>query len=506
MDTGGIVKGDQTMNQKNIFSSASDLDEGEVSRQEAINSCAELGERFIELFNSIMSDSPESIDCERSYAEMQDCFDRVKGMRLQGSNRLLYAEYLVDWFFTAGSDTECKVKEPYQELYEKLYLPLLIDRQHANVKQVMTGLRKMDNDLQTEELECKSRKLEMILASFEVPGKVVNAYEGPTVTRFEVGPLPGVRIAKIKRLEDDIALHMRTGSVRVGAPVPGGTVGIEIENEMHGRISIRKLFESDEFINNKFALPVAVGMGFGGKTVVEDLAKMSCILVGGYSGSDKSIWLHSVILSLLKKAKPDEWKLLLVDLKQVEFNAYNGIPYLAQPVISDPGEAVRTLQALADRAEERLGKLAKTGVSDLESFNAKKIEEGHVNEIMPRIVIIVEEMDYLMMVAKSKMEDAVCRLAQQARTAGIHLILATKRPAVDVITGLIKANIQNRIAFKVPSPVDSRTIIDMTGAEKLIGSGDMLFKPMDLDEPMRIQGAFVSDEEIENVVDELRES
>ncbi len=350
-------------------------------------------------------------------------------------------------------------------------------------------------------LEERAELLETTLESFGVNAKVVNVIAGPSVTRYEVEPARGVKVSSITNLSDDLALSMRARSIRIEAPIPGkAAVGIEIENEQREMVGIREILESEEFQTHKSKLAFTVGRDIGGKAVVADIAKMPHMLIAGATGSGKSVCINSIIISLLYKATPEEVKLIMVDPKMVELGNYNGIPHLLIPVVTDPTKASAALQWAVAEMTSRYKKFASAGVRDIGGYNAKMDQSGKKEEILPQIVIIIDEMADLMMVAKSQVEDAVCRLAQLARAAGMHLILATQRPSVDVITGLIKANIPSRIAFMVSSQVDSRTIIDMIGAEKLVGNGDMLFKPQDLNKPKRIQGPFVSDEEVEKVI------
>lgn len=356
-----------------------------------------------------------------------------------------------------------------------------------------------------KQLQEKAELLESTLESFGVNAKVVNVIAGPSVTRYEVEPARGVKVSSITNLSDDLALSMRARSIRIEAPIPGkAAVGIEIENEQREMVGIREIIESKEFQEHKSKLAFTVGRDIGGKAVVADIAKMPHMLIAGATGSGKSVCINSIIISLLYKAKPEEVKLIMVDPKMVELGNYNGIPHLMIPVVTDPTKASAALQWAVSEMTERYKKFAKAGVRDIGAFNAKMKKERHKGEILPQIVIIIDEMADLMMVASSQVEDAVCRLAQLARAAGMHLILATQRPSVNVITGLIKANIPSRIAFMVSSQIDSRTIIDMAGAEKLVGNGDMLFKPQDLNKPKRIQGPFVSDEEVERVIEYVK--
>lgn len=343
-------------------------------------------------------------------------------------------------------------------------------------------------------------KLQKTLYSFGVSAKVENVSVGPAITRYELKPAEGVRVSKIANLADDIALNLKAESIRIEAPIPGKqAVGIEIPNTENETVHLRDILESDDFVDAKSKLSVGLGKDVSGQAVVTDIAKMPHVLVAGSTGSGKSVCINTLITSIIYKAKPSEVKLVMVDPKIVELSVYNGIPHLLIPVVTDPKKAAGALAWAVQEMENRYASFAEKGARNIEGYNeALKEEEGAGK--LPHIVIIIDELADLMMVAKNDVEDAICRLAQKARAAGMHLVIATQRPSVDVITGLIKANIPSRIAFAVSSQVDSRTILDMAGAEKLLGKGDMLFYPTGVPKPMRIQGAFVSDKEVENIV------
>jgi DNA segregation ATPase FtsK/SpoIIIE, S-DNA-T family len=347
--------------------------------------------------------------------------------------------------------------------------------------------------------------LEHTLRSFNVEAKVTNVIEGPSVTRFEIQPAVGVKVSSIVRLADDIALNLRAKSIRLEAPIPGkAAVGIEVENEQREMVSIREIIESKEFQSHKSKLAFAVGKDIGGNAVVADLAKMPHLLIAGATGSGKSVCINAIISSLLCKARPEEVKLVLIDPKRVELGNYNGIPHLLVPVVTDSTKAAAALNWAVGEMMDRYKKFASVGARDIASYNNLMKDSRQKEELLPQIVVIIDELADLMMVASSQVEDAICRLAQLARGAGMHLIVATQRPSVDVITGLIKANIPSRIAFMVSSQIDSRTIIDMPGAEKLVGNGDMLFKPQDLNKPKRIQAPYISDKEVNNIIDHVK--
>ena len=341
-------------------------------------------------------------------------------------------------------------------------------------------------------------KLQKTLYSFGGSAKVENVTVGPTITRYELKPAEGVRVSKIANLSDDIALNLAAETIRIEAPIPGKqAVGIEVPNKEKEAVHLRETIESDEFENNKSKLSVALGKDVAGKTVVADIAKMPHVLIAGATGSGKSVCINTIITSIIYNAKPSEVKLVMVDPKVVDLSVYNGIPHLLIPVVTDPKKAAGAFAWAVQEMENRYSLFASKGVRDLKGYNAA-IEDGLK---MPQIVIIIDELADLMMVAAKDVEDAICRLAQKARAAGMHLVIATQRPSVDVITGLIKANVPSRIAFSVSSQIDSRTILDMVGAEKLLGKGDMLYYPAGATKPMRVQGAFVSDNEVEKIVD-----
>ena len=344
-------------------------------------------------------------------------------------------------------------------------------------------------------------KLQKTLYSFGVSAKVENVSVGPAITRYELKPAEGVRVSKIANLADDIALNLAAETIRIEAPIPGKqAVGIEVPNKEKETVHLREVLESKEFQSNKSKLTIALGKDVAGNTQLADIAKMPHVLIAGSTGSGKSVCINTIITSIIYNAKPSEVKLVMVDPKVVELSVYNGIPHLLIPVVTDPKKAAGALAWAVQEMDDRYNKFASKGVRDLKGYN-KAIEKEEENGKLPQIVIIVDELADLMMVAAKDVEEAICRLAQKARAAGMHLVIATQRPSVDVITGLIKANIPSRIAFAVSSQVDSRTILDTVGAEKLLGKGDMLFFPSGAPKPSRVQGAFVSDDEVEKIVD-----
>ena len=344
-------------------------------------------------------------------------------------------------------------------------------------------------------------KLQKTLYSFGVSAKVENVSVGPAITRYELKPAEGVRVSKIANLADDIALNLAAKTIRIEAPIPGKqAVGIEVPNEESEIVHIRDILDTDSFKDNKSKLAFALGKDVSGTEVVTDIAKMPHVMIAGATGSGKSVCINTLIASIIYKAKPSEVKLVMVDPKIVELSVYNGIPHLLIPVVTDPKKAAGALAWAVQEMENRYTMFASKGVRDLKGYNDAVENEDGIGKL-PHIVIIIDELADLMMVAKGDVEDAICRLAQKARAAGMHLVIATQRPSVDVITGLIKANIPSRIAFAVSSQVDSRTILDQVGAEKLLGKGDMLFFPTGAPKPVRIQGAFISDKEVEKIVD-----
>jgi S-DNA-T family DNA segregation ATPase FtsK/SpoIIIE len=344
-----------------------------------------------------------------------------------------------------------------------------------------------------------AKKLESTLESFGVRAKVLQVVRGPAVTRYEIQPDIGVKVSRIVSLTDDIALALAAKDIRMEAPIPGkSAIGIEVPNTDVSVVSLREVMETTAFQESDSKLTIVLGRDISGQPIVANLAKMPHLLVAGATGSGKSVCVNGIITSILFKAKPNEVKFLMIDPKKVELNVYNGIPHLLAPVVTDPKRASLALKKVVVEMEKRYECFSKTGTRNIEGYNAQIMQKG--NEPLPYIVVIVDELADLMMVAAGEVEDAICRLAQMARASGIHLIIATQRPSVDVITGVIKANIPSRIAFGVSSQIDSRTILDMAGAEKLLGRGDMLFMPVGATKSLRVQGAFLSDSEVEAVV------
>ena len=355
-----------------------------------------------------------------------------------------------------------------------------------------------------DEIMNKANKIEETLSSFGIESKVVQINRGPTVTCYELQPSQGIKVSRIVNLADDLSLSLATSEIRIEAPIPGkSVVGIEVANENKDAVLLKEIIDSNEFTEIDSKMPIALGKSISGKPIVSTIDKMPHLLIAGATGSGKSVCINTIIMSILYKASPNDVKLILIDPKVVELSIYNGIPHLAIPVVTDPKKASHALNWAVTEMERRYKIFSENFVRDIKSYNKKNSD--NTLEKLPYIVIIIDELSDLMMVSANEVEDAICRLAQMARACGIHLIVATQRPTVDVITGTIKANIPSRISFAVSSQIDSRTILDSSGAEKLLGKGDMLFFPSNLSKPLRVQGSFISDSEVEEIVSYLRE-
>ena len=385
---------------------------------------------------------------------------------------------------------------------------------------LLDQVERKDTRIKRESLIMNSRILEKKLADFGVEGKVVEVKPGPLITMYELEPAPGVKITKVTNLSDDLALALRAPSIRIIAPIPGkAVIGIEIPNHEREPVHLKDVLDNDAFLESQFKLPIALGEDIIGTPVITDLTRMPHLLIAGTTGSGKSVSLNAMICSILFKTPPDDTKFLMIDPKRLELSAYEGIPHLLHPVVVDPKRASQVLKWAVEEMEKRYQTIVELGVKNIEAYNKlidKKLNEknihprgtdekgeptGGVPSKLPYIVIIIDELADLMMVAQRNVEESLARLAQMARAAGIHLILATQRPSVDVITGVIKANFPTRISFQVSSKVDSRTILDQLGAENLLGSGDMLFMPPGTSKLTRIHGPYVSEKEIERIVD-----
>ena len=436
----------------------------------------------------------------------------------------------------AGSDLDSAGEpddKPHQEVIT-LALPPYQDTSFVLPPTTLLAFSPSGDSKNNENVEASIKVLEQTLENFGIKVTVINVSVGPAITRYEIQPPPGIKVSRIVGLADDIALGMAASGVRIEAPIPGkAAVGIEVPNQTINAVSLRDLLESDEFINQSSRLTVALGRDIAGAPVLADLARMPHLLIAGATGSGKSVCVNTIICSILFKASPDEVKFLMVDPKMVELTNYNGVPHLVSPVVTDPKKAAGALRWAVREMESRYELFAAAGVRDITRYNTSCLEEAarrhhkasngleqqvSPDEVkaprletdngpkpLPLVVVIIDELADLMMVAPADVEDAICRLAQMARAAGIHLLVATQRPSVDVITGLIKANIPSRISFAVSSQTDSRTILDMGGAEKLLGKGDMLFFPVGAAKPLRVQGAFLSDKEVEALVDFLKD-
>lgn len=354
-----------------------------------------------------------------------------------------------------------------------------------------------------KEILNNAKKIEETMHNFGIDASIVQINKGPSITCYELQPAPGVKVSKIVGLADDLSLSLATSDIRIEAPIPGkSAVGIEVPNKIKDNVGLKEILQSEEYISLDSILPLALGKNISGKPIVSTIDKMPHLLIAGATGSGKSVCINTIIMSILYRARPDQVKLLLIDPKVVELSIYNGIPHLLIPVVTEPKKAASALNWAVGEMAKRYKLFAKNNVRDIKSYNEKL--KNKKDEILPNIIIVIDELADLMMVAAQEIEDYICRLAQMARAAGIYLIVATQRPSVDVITGTIKANIPSRISFAVSSQVDSRTILDMAGAEKLLGKGDMLFYPSNFSKPIRIQGAFISDIEVGKIVDYLK--
>ncbi len=423
----------------------------------------------------------------------------------------------IDTLTNAGMDKP--VQEPVKPVQEAVS-PMPVD-ENIDIKlppepvkykfpslSLLSAPKRSGKGMSDRELKEMAIRLKECLKSFKVDVTITDIICGPTVTRYELMPALGTRVKKITELENDIKLNLAVADIRIEAPIPGkSAVGIEVPNSGDSLITLREILESNEFISHKSNIAFAAGKDIGGRNIIADIARMPHLLIAGATGSGKSVCINTIVMSLIYKANPNDVKLIMIDPKVVELSVYNGIPYLCIPVVTDPKKAAAALNWAVAEMNERYSKFAELGVRDMTGFNNKveKLKDNpNMYTKMPQIVIIVDELADLMMVASHDVETAICRLAQMARAAGIHLIIATQRPSVDVITGLIKANIPSRIAFAVSSSIDSRTILDSSGAEKLLGKGDMLFAPQDISKPIRVQGAFVSDSEVARVTDFIK--
>jgi S-DNA-T family DNA segregation ATPase FtsK/SpoIIIE len=428
------------------------------------------------------------------------------------TEKQLQIEDIVNGKHDNKKGTEQKVNEGLKELQISSPYSEHIDYKFPPIDFLTKATQNVATTNTTANLRNSAKKLTETLKSFGVDAKVIQVSRGPSITRFELQPSVGVKVSKIVNLADDIALNLAASGVRIEAPIPGkAAIGIEIANDEIMPVLLREVIESDEFKRYPSKLAFSIGKDITGKPVVADIAKMPHLLIAGATGSGKSVCINSLITSILYKANPNEVKLVMIDPKVVELGVYNGVPHLLIPVVTDPKKAASALNWAVQEMVRRYKLFADNNVRDLAGYNTMACEskddcDGDDNKMLPQIIIIIDELADLMMASPGDVENAICRLAQMARAAGMHLVIATQRPSVDVITGVIKANIPSRISFSVSSQVDSRTILDMAGAEKLLGRGDMLFFPVGAAKPVRLQGAYISDKEVENIVRYIKEN
>lgn len=441
-------------------------------------------------FNKAEDDYLEILEGTQSMSSELDVLKELQNINKQNINNDVYEdvrEQPIKTSKTYDNEKTQTISIKQEANYDNYKIPSV---------NLLNKIDKKADDNSKKKVLKNASLLEKTLADFGVEAKVNQVTVGPTITRYEIQPSPGVKVSKIVNLTDDIALSLAARSIRMEAPIPGkSAIGIEVPNETPLMVGLREVFESEEFKKFDSPLAMALGKDISGKPVIGDIGKMPHLLIAGSTGSGKSVCVNTLISSILYKARPDEVKLLLIDPKVVELANYNGIPHLLIPVVTDPKKAANALNWAVVEMNKRYKMFAENGVKDITSYNEK------CEEKLPKIVIIIDELADLMMASANDVEDYICRLAQMARAAGMHLIVATQRPSVDVITGVIKANIPSRIAFAVSSQTDSRTILDMGGAEKLLGKGDMLFYPLGASKPVRLQGAFISENESQNVID-----
>lgn len=408
--------------------------------------------------------------------------------------------------FTPDAETApAETAAPAAPASEPVSQPPARPYQIPSIDFLQNGVSRAGDPAVDQEMKEKAGILVETLKSFGVTVRITGIFRGPSVTRYEIQPAAGIKVSKITGLADDIALSLAAQGVRIEAPIPGKpAIGIEVPNSHKDTVSLREILESDSFRSSRSKLAFAVGRDIAGNAVVGDIARLPHMIIAGATGSGKSVCTNSIIMSILYHATPEEVKLILIDPKIVEFTVYEGIPHLLIPVVTDPKKAAGALNWAVQEMQRRYNLFAENSVRDLGDYNAAAAQPGSGLEPMPQIVVIIDELADLMMTTSKEVEDSICRLAQKARAAGMHLIIATQRPTTDIITGLIKANIPSRIALSVMSQVDSRTILDTGGAEKLLGHGDMLYLPNGKIKPVRVQGCFTSTKEIEKVVDFIK--
>lgn len=447
-----------------------------------------LVERKDSKYESIIEPKDEDTNCENIEKEEENFNKKIKILDYTKNNNGSKNEKI-------NSKKNDEVQVSMSEDFSQYKYPNLENLLNENIS---------SNTDESEEIINKAERLEETLFNFGIDAEIIQISRGPTITRFEVQPAPGVKVSKILNLTDDIALGLAASGIRIEAPIPGkSAIGIEVPNINKADVFLKEVFKSDAYKQINTKLPFALGKDISGNPMVTDIAKMPHLLIAGATGSGKSVCINTLITSILFKSRPDEVKLLLIDPKVVELSVYNGIPHLLIPVVTDAKKAASALNWAVEEMTKRYNLFAKNNVRDFSSYN-NKIDEKKDGDRLPQILIIIDELADLMMASPSEVEDSICRLAQMARAAGIHLVVATQRPSVDVITGTIKANIPSRISFAVSSQGDSRTILGMGGGEKLLGKGDMLFYPVGSPKPTRIQGAFISEKEVENIVEFLK--
>lgn len=473
-----------------------DLDEQETSEEEVSSKFDDDG--ISEMFNDTITDIPTNEDTTLNNIDIDiPCDDdTINTTDTESISNISTDDVQLQLKDTPVDKDVPTVSKPRQYKYK-----------YPSTELLEVGVNNSNSKISKEELETTAKKLIETLESFQAKANVVGISRGPAVTRYEVQPQSGIKVSKITGLADDIALNLATSGVRMEAPIPGkSAIGVEVPNKTTDIVSIRELLESDAFKSSKkkSKLSFVVGKDIAGNVIVGDIAKMPHVIIAGATGSGKSVCTNSIIMSILYNASPNEVKFILIDPKIVEFQHYSGIPHLLIPVVTDPKKATGALNWAVQEMLKRYQLFADNKVKDLTGYNQKVAETGE-GEKLPQIVIAIDELADLMMVAKGDVEEAICRLAQMARAAGMHLIIATQRPTVDIITGLIKANIPSRIALSVMSAIDSRTIIDINGAEKLLGHGDMLYFPTGMQKPLRVQGCWVSPKDIENTVNFIKQ-
>lgn len=485
-----------------------------IEDQELDNNQSLLKFEEAEVVEEVYQENDEELVVEKKEEASQAKIEEKKTISRKGPLPFNVLMLNKDRKRLANQQVEKKIcEEPKPQSQAEVVVPSMIEKEDEEQNDLPYYVFPEENllnppILQIEKdgwIEEQTMLLNDTFTNFNVHAKVVNVTQGPSVTRYEVQPEPGVKVSKITNLSDDLKLSLAAKDIRIEAPIPGKhTVGIEVPNQKSRPILIREILESEEFKSSTSPLTVAMGLDISGKPIVTDLRKMPHGLIAGATGSGKSVCINTMLVSLLYKAKPEELKLLLVDPKMVELAPYNYVPHLASPVITDVKTATAALKWAVEEMERRYELLAHAGVRDITKYNQLAEEHKRYSEKLPYLVIVIDELADLMMMAPADVEEAISRIAQKARACGIHLLIATQRPSVDVITGLIKANVPTRIAFSVSSQIDSRTVIDISGAEKLLGKGDMLFLENGTSKPVRLQGTFVSDEEIDQVVAHVR--